>query len=135
MQISRLKIDFNQGLLEVDGSENLILEVYKDFKEALTLKNKGSILNLLNGNSDNSQIEIKEISKDEMVEEPNIKTKKQIDSKKKSASKTKKSTEVSGQLVKDLDLMQEGEKVSLRDFYKRYIATTNFERSLLFTTC
>ncbi|MHC3136966.1 hypothetical protein ACWPO0_14010 [Acinetobacter nosocomialis] len=54
MQISRLKIDFNQGLLEVDGSENLILEVYKDFKEALTLKNKSTILNLLDGSSDNN---------------------------------------------------------------------------------
>ncbi|HCA5285358.1 TPA: hypothetical protein MW252_001428 [Acinetobacter nosocomialis] len=132
MQISRLKIDFNQGLLEVDGSENLILEVYKDFKEALALKNQRTILNLLNENSDNSQIEVKEISKDEMGGETNIKTKKTIDSKKKSPVKAKKSTEISGQLVKDLNLMQEGEKISLRDFHKRYIATTNFERSLIF---
>jgi hypothetical protein len=132
MQISRLKIDFNQGLLEVDGSENLILEVYKDFKEALTLKNKSTILNLLDGSSDNGQIEVKEISKDEMINETNVKNKKQVDYKKKSVSKNKKSTEVSGQLVKDLNLMQEGGKEGLRDFYRKYIAKTNFEKSLIF---
>ncbi|MGQ1310263.1 hypothetical protein ACT4WM_01390 [Acinetobacter baumannii] len=132
MQISRLKIDFNQGLLEVDGSENLILEVYKDFKEALTLKNKSTILNLLDGSSDNNQIEIKEISTDKIINETNVKNKKQIDSKEKSVNKTKKSAEVSGQLVRDLNLMQEGGKEGLRDFYRKYIAKTNFEKSLIF---
>lgn len=132
MQISRLKIDFNQGLLEVDGTESLVLEVYKDFKEALTLKNKSTILNLLNGNSNNDQIEIKEISKDEVVDETNIKTKKQIEPKRKSIVKAKKSTDVSGQLLKDLNLMQEGEVEGLREFYKRYIAKNNFEKTLIF---
>ena len=34
MQDTKLKIDFHQGFLEVEGSEALVRDIYNDFKGA-----------------------------------------------------------------------------------------------------
>lgn len=99
--MTKLKIDLKNGLVEVEGDDALVKEVYDDYKDVLTQLlvrppvSLGTPATLVQGN------------------EPAAKQKKGRAAEKRPASSSK-SKESHG-IVKDLDLRPEG-KVSFRDF-------------------
>ncbi len=40
MAETKLKLDLEQGILEVEGSESFVQSIYNDFKEQLSKENK-----------------------------------------------------------------------------------------------
>lgn len=128
MQESKLKIDFNQGLLEVEGSEALVREIYNDFKEALKARPQSVPTGDTTGASTNAAPPNQSPSEAKPSSKPNGKPKAKTNTK----SKSKSSTATTGTLLKDLNLMSDGTSESLRDFYGKYEANTNLERTLIF---
>jgi hypothetical protein len=118
MQENKLKIDLTQGIIEVEGSEQLVRDIYNDFKERLNqAPSRASVV-------ENSSPKV-----DTPPAKPAAKAKKTPSA---SKPKTKSSTSNSGSLLKDLDLTSSGGKDSLRDFYNKYETTSNLERNLVF---
>jgi hypothetical protein len=119
MQENKLKIDLAQGIIEVEGSEQLVRDIYNDFKERL--------------NQAPSRATVMEKSSPQAEAppaKPAAKVKKAV-SASKPKSKAKSSTSNSGSLLKDLDLTSSDGKDSLRDFYNKYETTSNLERNLV----
>lgn len=126
MQDTKLKIDFNQGLLEVEGSEGLVREIYNDFKDALKSRPQSAPV---------AAAALDESRTTQSVQTPsevNSSPKPESKAKPKAKAKPKNSTDTTGTLLKDLNLMSEGSSESLRDFYGKYEVKTNFERTLIF---
>lgn len=116
MPENKLKIDLSQGVVEVEGSEQLVREIYNDFKERLS----------------KPRVPIKDEKPNEpplLKKEPVVKAKKASNAGK---AKPKGSASKSGTLLKDLDLTGSGGKESLRDFYGKYEVSSNLERNLVF---
>jgi len=117
MDENKLKIDLTQGIIEVEGSEQLVRDIYNDFKKRLNQAAAPAIV------APAPQV-------------PKTTTEKSAaNSQKKATSgkpKSKSSTNNSGTLLKDLDLTGSGGIESLRDFYSKYEASSNFERNLVF---
>jgi hypothetical protein len=130
MQDTKLKIDFNQGLLEVEGSEALVREIYNDFKDALKSMPQSTPVTttVLDGASTTQS----ERPSSEVKSSPKPKSKAKPKAKAKAKAKSKSSTDTTGTLLKDLNLMNEGSSESLRDFYGKYEVKTNLERTLIF---
>lgn len=126
MQESKLKIDFTQGLLEVEGSEVLVREIYNDFKEALKARPQSAPTGGTTVPSTNAAPPNQSSSEAKPSSKPSGK------SKTNTKSKSKSSTATTGTLLKDLNLMSDGTSESLRDFYGKFEANTNFERTLIF---
>lgn len=126
MQETKLKIDLHQGLLEVTGSENLVREIYDDFRDALKARPESAVhAKDAHGNkpSANPPAEKSSTAKSSTNSKSKTSTKPKA---KKGASST------TGSLLKELNLMNEGSVESLRDFYARYEVKTNLERTLVF---
>tara|TARA_R110002020_G_scaffold103875_2_gene243456 strand:- start:2824 stop:3420 length:597 start_codon:yes stop_codon:yes gene_type:complete len=120
VQENKLKIDLTLGIIEVEGSEQLVRDIYNDFKERLNqAPSKVSVLEKSSPQTETPPAE------------PATKATKKA-SAGKPKSKPKSSASNSGTLLKDLDLTSSGEKDSLRDFYNKYEATSNLERNLVF---
>lgn len=119
MQESKLKIDFNQGLLEVEGSEDLVREIYNDFKDSLKARPQAKMEEGINPPEKAAVTSSQPPSK-------------RTASKPKSKAKTKKSSDSTGSFLKDLNLMGDDTTKSLRDFYGQYEIKTNLERTLAF---
>lgn len=119
MQESKLKIDFNQGLLEVEGSEDLVREIYNDFKDSLKTRPQAKVEESIN------PIEKAAVT----TSQPSSK---RTASKPKSKAKAKKPSDSTGSFLKDLNLMGDDTTKSLRDFYGQYEIKTNLERTLAF---
>jgi len=112
---AKLKIDLSQGVLEVEGSENLVNEIYQDFKQNL-------LLNLQASSSITTQTP-SETSGIKKQSAPARSSKK----KRKASSKTKTPA-----LVKDLDLLGKGKAESLKTFVAPYEPKSAREWNLLF---
>lgn len=106
MQETKLKIDINQGLLEVEGSEELVREIYSDFKDILKTR-PPSVPSSANAMDDSSMTP---------SDQPSIKVKSSLKAKSKPKPKTKGASDTTGALLKDLNLMNDGSAESLRDF-------------------
>ena len=124
MQETKLKIDFNQGLLEVEGSEDLVREIYNDFKEALKARPQSAF--------GASEVHGSVRSEDQTSAKASSSPKDKAKSKANSKPKSKKASDTTGTLIKDLNLMNDGSTESLRDFYAKYDVKTNLERTLVF---
>jgi len=112
---AKLKIDLTQGILEVEGSEKLVIEIYNDFKQNLSLK-----LQVRDSHAPSLSVNgKKENTKDQ--------SKEQIKPKHKSSSTIKTPS-----LVKDLDLLGKGKASSLKDFVNSYSPKSGMEWNLLF---
>jgi hypothetical protein len=114
MSIAKIKIDLSVGLLEVEGSEELALNIYNDFRDRTNVTH-----------TKNTKYEAfdSKLERTERIEPP----------KKNSATKAKKKS--SGQMssiVKNLDLSGAGTVERLKDFYAKYEAKTNFDKNLIF---
>jgi hypothetical protein len=112
---TKLKLDFNQGLLEVEGSETFVKKVFDDFKDRLS-KSEPIAPSFQSG---------KQI--------PKAATKpKQKGTNNKVNTKAKKNKNAGVNVVNDLELAASGDIPSLKDFYAKFIIKTDIERNLLF---
>jgi hypothetical protein len=121
MQESKLKIDFTQGFLEVEGSEELVREIYNDFKESLKTRPQSKAVEGFASEKSNSA---------DSGQLAPITTQKSQPSR--SKTKSKKTSDNTGSFLKDLNLMGEGTTSSLKDFCAQYELKTNLERTLAF---
>ena len=112
--MTRIKIDMVQGIVEAEGEEAFVRAIYQDFREALSKKVQPE----------------KEQTKPEHRRERSSQppSPKVSDPKKKSVRKARSAPK----MVPDLDLSGSGNIESLRAFYAKYNATTNFDRNLVF---
>lgn len=117
MIAAKLKIDLLHGLIDVEGSEDFVLAVYKDFKEKI-------------GQQNHSQTKPSyEPITHNQPSPPTIKTSTKSIS---TPQKTKKTNKLALSLVKDLDLSGAGKCERLKDFYTLYSTKTNYEKNLIF---
>lgn len=108
---TKLKIDLSTGLLEVEGTEVFVKNIYDDFKERLNSPPPAA-------------------STPAAATNPKKKTKpKKTAASTTNSSKTKKAPGI----AKDLDLSGGADDPSLKEFYGRYDHKSNFERNLIFT--
>lgn len=105
---AKLRIDLSQRTLEVEGSEAFVREIYSDFKERI------SAISQVTPKKTNEKKEAK-------AEEPTPPKGKHRPLKREALS-----------IVKELNLAEQGDKPSLKDFYSEYTPSNNFERNLIF---
>lgn len=108
---TKIKIDLAQGIVEAEGSEEFVRSIYIDFKDKL------------HDATPTTPSEAKHTEQSKKVEEEKAPLKK-----KRSVGAAKPEP----QLLKDLDLSGKGSKSSLKEFYRKYAAKTNFEKNLVF---
>lgn len=119
MTTTKLRLDLNQGLLEVEGSDDFVREIYTDFKEQLHRSGKAKTPH-------NSQSASPPPSEQAQQSSPPPSPK--SSSKKRSSSNGSQPT-----IVKDLDLSGASKGVErLKDFHASYKITSNLERNLVF---
>ena len=114
MSTAKIKIDLSVGLLEVEGSEELVLNIYNDFKERINVTH------------------VKNIKHEAL--DPKLELAEKTESPKKSST-AKGKRKSSGQMpsiVKNLDLSGGGTDERLKDFYAKYEAKSNFDKNLIF---
>lgn len=110
MNQTKLRIDLSQGIIEAEGSEEFVQNIYLDFKDQI------------------QQTPINDVGKSR--EKKNITPKPpKKDTKKQRKTGTKKETH---KIVKDLDLSGKGNKPNLKDFYGQFSPKSNFEKNLIF---
>lgn len=112
--MTKLKIDLNSGILEVEGEEAFVREIYQEYKERL-LKNADTL-------AEHSPIESHDDPK------PTHTVKRSRGSKVKTGTKRKESYSI----VKNLDLSGKGGKKSLRDFFKEKSPSVALEKNVVF---
>jgi hypothetical protein len=105
---TKLRIDLSQGTLEVEGSETFVRDIYNDYKDRMS-KITPVIPKKTNG---------EQKAKPEAPAPPKTKPRQ---SKKETLS-----------IVKELNLAEQGDKPSLKDFFSKYNPSNNFERNLIF---
>lgn len=118
MPSAKLKIDLTHGVIDVEGSEDFVLAVYKDFKEKLDRLRAPAPAKQPHGEGSTG-----------------AHTNQQAAAPAKAAaggSKPKRSGKPTPTIVKDLDLSGGGNCERLKDFYAKYETKTNFERNLVF---
>ena len=100
---SRVKIDLQAGTLEMEGSEDFIRDIYRDFKERLL--------------ATNAELAPR-AAKAPTQQDPRVDTPRHSSATKRSAPKSSREKPLA--LVKDLDLATKGSRVGLKDFVKKY---------------
>lgn len=110
--MAKIKIDLSEGVLEVEGEEAFLKEIYEDFKSRVN------------------------VISDSKVKQPAIEAEAtSVDSKEKQAKgKMKTNTrKESYSFVKDLNLRGNGQDVeSLKDFYAKKLPSSAMERTTVF---
>jgi hypothetical protein len=115
MGLAKLKIDINLGILEVEGDETFVQNVYADYKKSLFEKI-------------NSLQSVSQISETKNEKKESNSTSEKKNSKKKS----QKASSGNGSILGDLDLAASANAKSLKDFYAQYKPTSQFEKNLIF---
>ncbi len=105
---AKLHIDLEQGTIEVEGGEEFVREIYRDFKDRIS-KSAPSVAKKTNGGQE---------------------AKKEVPPTHKPKAKQPKKEPLT--IVKELDLAAKGDKPSLKDFYSGYNVRSNWERNLIF---
>ena len=105
---AKLRIDLSQKILEMEGSEEFVREIYNDFRDKISTISQATPKKV------NEKLETK-------AEVPATSKGKQRQPKKETLS-----------IVKDLNLAEQGDKLSLKDFFSKYTPSNNFERNLIF---
>lgn len=111
--MTKLRIDLQTGVLEVEGEESFVRQVYDDYKSKL--------------NSIQKSQDIKQDERQIPSEKESVST--QANGKKKTKSR---SARESLTIVKDLDLSAKGGKQSLRDFYGTKSPEMGMEKNAVF---
>ena len=109
---TKIRIDLAQGIIEAEGNEDFVKIIYNDFKEKIS-----SPKNLKSKNSPNQPITtLPKSSPIKQIEHP----------------QKRKTGNSNPKMINDLDLSGSTCGTSLRDFYDKYKAKSNFEKNLLF---
>lgn len=124
MANAKLRIDLVHGLIEAEGDDGFVLQVYQDFKDKLSTtpaahtppRQPSPAETIGAAASGNSQP---------------TKRKKKSSNPPMGESKDKKKTRGTFEMVKDLDLVG-SPAGKLKDFYDGYVTKTNFEKNLIF---
>lgn len=104
---TKIRVDLSQGIIEAEGSEDFVREVYSDFRDRI-------------------QARVHPIAEGRPLE---VKT---TPPAKKPRAKPAKTSQPTPAIVKDLDLTAKGDVPGLREFYQQFNPKTNFERNLIF---
>lgn len=117
MSASKLRIDISQGVLEVEGSDQLVREIYADFKDKL------------HGSTSSPTTKSTKPSRKPATPKQDGESTAQRPPGKKNAS----SGGSQPGIVKDLDLSGKAKGVErLKDFYASFTVSSNQERNLVF---
>lgn len=119
MTSTKLKMDLSQGLIEVEGTEKIVMAIYTDFKDKIE---SGIPVQSENQTSERPRKNPKPKKAKTVGQESAVPV---IKGKKKSGSSMPS-------IVKDLDLSGRKKGGRLKDFYSLYDAMTNFDRNLIF---
>lgn len=119
--MTKLKIDLKTGVLEVEGEEAFVKEVYQDYKDRLSSVGDFS--------SDNQV----EDTQDDKVSSQNSEQKKtKIPKKKNAKAKDGNKRKESYSLVTNLDLLDKDNKKALKDFYTEKAPSNAMEKNAVF---
>ncbi|WP_137719243.1 hypothetical protein [Methylobacillus flagellatus] len=117
MSTAKLRIDISQGLLEVEGSDQLVREIYADFKDQL------------HGSTSSPTTK----STNQLGKPPSPKPDVSSTDQKSSGRKKASAGGAQPSIVKDLDLSGKAKEVErLKDFHTSFTITSNLERNLVF---
>lgn len=111
--MTKLRIDLLSGILEVEGEEAFVREIYKEYKDKFT------------------RADFSPVEETTLTHEAESHPARQI-RKKGGSSKSMSKRKESYQIVKDLVLSAKNEKESLRDFYSKKAPSTGLEKSAVF---
>lgn len=140
---AKLYIDLSRGILEVEGGEVLVMEIYRDFTDRLDemldvyANKKQEVSNLPPSNSiDLSSRESNSLSPNRSVSDAPIASKEEVTTKtqKPKESRTRRKKKETYSIVKDLNLYGDDLLPSLKEFYEGYDPQTNYERNLVFVS-
>lgn len=113
--MTKLRIDFQTGILEVEGEETFVKMVYQDYKDKFTVISTPQEI------PDKNKVKIQsQLTNDSSLDEG------------KKTTKLKNKTKESFSIVKDLDLSSKGGKQNLRDFYKEKSPVSAMENNAVF---
>lgn len=121
--MTKLKIDLKTGVLEVEGEEAFVKEIYQDYKDRLS-----SV-------SDFSSDDPVQDTQDDNLKSQNfeqIKRKPKTTKKKKVQAKGGNKRKESYSLVTNLDLLAKGNKKALKDFYAEKAPANAMEKNAVF---
>lgn len=118
MTTTKLRIDLKQGVLEVEGTDQFVREIYSDFKDRINSSSQHQ-------SHTKPSTEGKSTVKQSNTGEPSAK---------KSAGKKRNSTSgTQPTIVKDLDLSGNDKGIErLKGFYASFKISSNLERNLVF---
>ena len=112
--MTKLKIDLRSGVLEVEGEESFVREVYQDYKDKVSQDNFTLI---------NEPVREEAEPKTTVAKPHKVKN---------SIGKTGSKRKESYQIVKDLDLSAKGAKEALKIFYAKKASATAIQRNAVF---
>ena len=118
--MTKLKIDLRNGVLEVEGEESFVKEIYKEYK--------GRIDALVEFSSNNIEDEPDRSPSTETPQPKKLRHTNKKSSKIKSGGGRKESYT----LVTNLDLLAKGNKKALKDFYNEKSPTNAMEKNAVF---
>lgn len=122
MSTAKLRIDLSQGLIDVEGSEGFVLEVYNDFKARMqSVPAKREVTHGIKGI---------DAPQPATSETPTLKLK-NTKSASSATAKLRKGSREEHSMVTDLDLSNT-KAGRLKDFVARFVLKTNMERNLAF---
>lgn len=132
MTAAKLRIDLSLGLIEVEGSEAFILELYGDFKERISHPAPLAIQSSKPVIAESSELDEPEPLKtyNAPASAKTIPVAKTAATN--GARKPKRSRKEEPKLLTDLDLNQ-GQLGRLKEFHGKYAPKTNMEQNLIFT--
>jgi len=104
---AKLRIDLSQKILEAEGSETFVREIYSDFKDRISAPVQ------------ETQRKEKSTLKSKAARPP-------------SGTRKPRTAKETHTMVKELDLAAKDDKSSLKDFFARYKVSSNYERNLIF---
>lgn len=110
--VAKLRIDLAQGVIEVEGPEDLVRSIYDDFKENVHTPSKAA----LNAKTTAGDTQPRPTPSQSQGGE-----------RRKGAGK-----QALPKVVSDLDLSGAGKVERLREFFGTFKSSTNFERNLIF---
>lgn len=121
MTTAKLRIDLSQGLIDVEGSEGFILQLYADFKERLALPGHIAI-----AAPQPTQTNERPVEKASALPPPTEKA-----SPVSAKPKSKRIAKDEPKFLSDYDLIN-STLGKLKDFHSQYNAKTNYQNNLIF---
>ncbi len=112
--MTKLKIDLRSGVLEVEGEESFVREIYNEYKEKISTAELPVM----------DEVQHAPQETESHSRKPRVK--------RANGSKTTSKRKESYQIVKDLDLSAKGGKEALKSYYSEKAPSTAMERNTLF---